>query len=363
MRGLGILLGCALTVALGAEAAAQQGQGGGAGLRRLPPEVFDVTPPSDRVKGQPGSMTLQSLPCRSMKVEETRRRIVNVAVQEWAFFGFFTADATVVERRVLPAGIIPDTLNPELPAPRAARLYPRIGTYEDSDRVAASIAGYWAATPEGGPIVAAQNRAWQGPGGDDVTWQEPWSAAFISWVMCEGGLGTTANFNRSVAHRVYIDQAIKARDGAAPKAAYVAYDAGEMAVSPGDLLCNGQRQNYRTIADRRRNLGDGARTHCDVVVKVDEIGKRVYVIGGNSSRSVTMQILPGVREGGRQFRPIHGTELRGLRTTFAHLKHRAPPIEANALDNSPTIKQLRCLIPADGEDGARANARAGTQVC
>jgi hypothetical protein len=355
MRGLAILAGFALLLTPVPEAGAQQGQGGGGGLRRLPAEIFDVTPPSERVRGEPGSMTIRALPCRSMPLNETRRRIVNVAVQEWAFFGFFTADATLVERRFLPAGIVPDTLNPELPQPRVGRRY-RLGTYEDSDRVAASIGGYWAATPEGAPILARQNTAWRGPGGDDVTWQEPWSAAFISWVMCEGGLGTTANFNRSVAHRVYIDQAIKARDGTAPNAAYVAYDAGEAAVSPGDLLCNGQRQNYVTIADRRRDLGDGARTHCDVVVKVDEPGRRFFVIGGNSSRSVTMQILPGIRENGKQFRPIHGTELRGLRTTFAHLKHKAPPIEANALDNSPTIKQLRCVVPVDGDDDARPAA-------
>ena len=311
---------------------------------------------------QQGAMTIQALPCRALPVAETRRRIVNVAVQEWAYFGFFTADATHVERRYLPPGIVPDAVNPELPAPRVGRQY-RLGTYEDSDRVAADIAGYWAATPEGAPILAAQNQAWKGPGGDDVTWQEPWSAAFISWVMCEGGLGTTANFNRSIAHRAYIDQAIKARDGTAPNAAYVAYDAGEAAISPGDMLCNGQRQNYRTIADRRRDLGDGARTHCDIVVKVDEAGKRFFVIGGNSSRSVTMQILPGIREPGKQFRAMDGTQLRGLRTNFAHLKHRAPPIEANALDNTPTIRQLRCVVSIGGAGGAAPTAAAGTEAC
>ena len=156
---------------------------------------------------------------------------------------------------------------------------------------------------------------------------------------------------------------VTARDGTAPNAAYVAYDAGEQPVSPGDMLCNGQRQNYRTIADRRRDLGDGARTHCDIVVKVDEPGKRFFVIGGNSSRSVTMQILPGIREPGKQFRAMDGTQLRGLRTNFAHLKHRAPPIEANALDNTPTIKQLRCVVSFGGAGGAAPTATGGAEAC
>ena len=343
---------------LAASALAQPGQQGR--YHRLPPQIFDVTPPSARVRGVQGEMTITAQVCRTLPTVETRRRIVDVAVQEWGFFGFPIVDATNVEQRILPAGIIPDAVNPKYPAPRVENSYPRLGTYEDAERVAPTIAGYWAATPEGAPILAVQNRAWNGPGGADVTWQEPWSAAFISWVMCEGGLGTAAQFRRSIAHRVYIDQAIRARDGAASDAAYVGYDTGEAAISPGDLLCNGQRQNYRTIADRRRDIGEGARSHCDIVVKIDEAAKRIYVIGGNVHRSTSMTIIPGTREDGKQFRPLDGTMLDGVRTVFAHLKHRAPAIEANALDNTPTIKGLDCVvaIPPRGLAGGPARAAA-----
>jgi hypothetical protein len=151
--------------------------------------------------------------------------------------------------------------------------------------------------------------------------------------MCEGGLGATDAFQRAVAHWVYIDQAIRARDGREAQAAFVAYDAGESPIAPGDLLCTARRPGYRTIADRRRQMGEGARTHCDVVVKVDEGSDRLAVIGGNVHRSVTMKLLPAVRGTGPHLRP---------RAAFVHMKLRADPIEADALDHSATIKALGC---------------------
>jgi hypothetical protein len=289
-------------------------------------------------------------------MEEVRRRIVDIAVQEWGVFGFPIVDRTNVARSFFPEGIISQDANPEFTAPQIVRTFPRLGTFEDSEDVATAIAGYWAATPEGGPILEEQNRAWGGPGGDDVTWLRPWSAAFISWVMCEAGLGEDGQFNRSVAHHRYIDQAIRARDGSASAAAFVAYDPGESEISPGDLLCNGRASlNYRTIADRRRNLGQGARTHCDIVVKVDEDASRILVIGGNVFRSLSLTMLPAVKDAGRPLRPSDDTFVAGTRNVFAHLKLRAPAIEADALDHAPTIRSLGCVVrfDAEGEDTPR----------
>ena len=173
-----------------------------------------------------------------------------------------------------------------------------------------------------------------------MNWTEPWSAAFVSWVMCEAGLGDMAQFQRSIAHRDYIDQAIRARDGQAPDAAYIAYDAGDQPVEPGDLLCNSRGgTDYRSLADRRRQLGDYAPLHCDVVVKV--AGDRILVIGGNVLQSVSLTILPVTRDPGRYARPVAEGDIEGARTIFAHLKLRASPIELNALDSSPTIKALK----------------------
>ena len=157
----------------------------------------------------------------------------------------------------------------EISLDRARARFPGLPE-EEAVRLAPTVAGYWAVTPQGANMITRQNRAWEGPWGIDGRWADPWSAAFISWVMCEAGLGETSQFQRAIAHRAYIDQAIRARDGSAPDAGYVAYEVGEAAIMPGDMLCIGRRPAYRTIADRRRQLGVGARTHCDIVVKVDE---------------------------------------------------------------------------------------------
>ncbi|MET0214189.1 MAG: DUF2272 domain-containing protein [Vicinamibacterales bacterium] len=246
-----------------------------------------------------------------------RRRIVDIAAQEWGFFGFRMAAPTDGE---------------EEDGGRRGRR-PRLPASEAS-RVAASIAGYWAVTPGGAWIVERQNDRWNGPDGIAARWNAPWSAAFVSWVMCEAGLGATTQFHRAVAHHTYIDQAIHARDGRAPDAAFVAHDAGETTIGPGDLLCSSRRPAYRTLTERRRQMGVGARSHCDVVVKVDEAGARIHAIGGNVRGVVSLKQIPAVRESGRPLRPGN---VNSERPMFAHLKLRAPSIDANALDTSPTI--------------------------
>ncbi|MDA1184333.1 MAG: DUF2272 domain-containing protein [Acidobacteria bacterium] len=292
-----------------------------AGMNRLAPDVFDVVPPSALVRGEPGRMTLRSPECRTLPPDETRRRIVDVAVQEWAFFGFRIVDQAI------------DTSG-------ARRRGARLGTAEAA-RVAASIAGYWAVTPEGAWIVERQNDRWNGTRDIGARWNAPWSAAFVSWVMCEAGLGSTNRFRRAVAHHSYIDQAIRARDGGASQAAFTAHDAGEIAIEPGDLICSSRRPIYRTLAERRRQIGVGARSHCDIVVGVDEAGGRILAIGGNVRGTVSLKLFPAVRHAGEPFR-LAGAG-NGDRPMFAHLKLRAASIEANALGASPTVSAVGCV--------------------
>lgn len=305
---------------------------------RLPRETFDVIPPESRVEGPRGRMQVVQRGCRVGPTHWARRRIVDVAVQEWAVFGYQTVDARPVETRRLPDGIVPDAVNPLRPEPRAARHMLRLGTWEDSPRTAAIVAGYWSATPDGPRIVERQNRQWA-TGEGDVHWVEPWSAAFISWVMCEAGLGDMGQFRRDIAHRVYIDQAIRMRDGEITGAAYTAHDPGEAEIAPGDLLCNARGGvNYRSLADRRADMGRSAGTHCDIVVRVGE--DRINVIGGNVINGVTLTILPLTHEGSAHARPVSGDDVPGARTLFAHLKLAADPVEPDAMDHSPTIRAL-----------------------
>jgi hypothetical protein len=294
-------------------------------LDRLSADVLDVVPPSERVSGPPGKMTIRQESCRSAGPTDVRRRIVDVAAQEWGYFGFSVVDQTS-----------PD---PERSAPRRINRPPRLGPRENV-RVADTIAGYWTVTPDGSWILERQNRIWSGPSGPATRWRDPWSAAFVSWVMCEGGLAESSQFRRAIAHHVYIDQAIRARDEGIDQAAFAAYDVGEESVEPGDLLCTARRSAYRSLDERREHLGIGARTHCDIVVKVDEANERILAIGGNVRGSVRLKMWPAVRSQGGPMRPEDQSMIPGGRAVFAHLKLRAAPVEVDALDNSPTIQAL-----------------------
>ena len=294
-------------------------------LDRLPPAILDVLPPSERVSGAPGGMTIRRTSCRTAPLADVRRRIVDLAVQEWGFFGFTVVDQT----NIGAAG-----------RRQRTRWRRRRPSAAESARVAGSIAGYWTATPQGGWILNAQNDVWTGPRGVAARWRYPWSAAFVSWVMCEGGLGDAGRFQRAVAHHVYIDQAIRARAADGAPAAFAAYDVGTTTIAPGDLLCSARRPAYRSIAERRRQMGAGARTHCDIVVKLDGSRNRILAIGGNVRGSVSLKLLPAARAPGKNLHPAGGS-----RRLFAHLKLRAAPIEADAFDRTPTMRALGC---ADG---------------
>ncbi len=326
----------AMAAGVGAVSAAFAQQ---APLDRLPSALLEATPPSGRVSGDPGRMTIRRMPCRNLPLANARRRIVDLAVQEWGFFGF-----TVVDRTNPGAA--------SRTSRRTRRGWRRLSPAE-SARVAGSIAGYWAVTPQGGWILDAQNAVWKGPRGAGARWRYPWSAAFVSWIMCEGGLGDAGRFQRAVAHHVYIDQAIRARGAGETPAGFTAHDVGTAAIAPGDLLCSARRPAYRSLAERRRQMGNGARTHCDVVVKLDGARNRILAIGGNVRGTVALKVLPAARGQGGALHPVGGA-----RPLFAHLKLRAAPIEADAFDRAPTMRAVRC---AD-ESRARAGLAAAHLV-
>lgn len=329
-----------MRAALGLIMALTAGSASAQTVARLPREQFDVIPPSDRVSGERGHMEVIQRGCRVGPTAWARRRIVDIAAQEWGFFGFQTFDGRPVETRRLPDGVVGDAVNPALDRPQSVRHATRLGIWESDPRTDASVAGYWSTTPEGPRVVERQNRQWR-EGDGETPWVEPWSAAFVSWVMCEAGLGDMAQFRRDIAHWTYVDQAIEARDGGASEAAYVAHDAGEVPIRPGDLMCNARgRATYRRLADRRREQGEQAPLHCDIVVRVDAGAGTMAVIGGNVLNGVSLTIVPLVAAEGDVLRPIGPEDAPGARAYFAHLSLRADPVEHLALDSSPTIRSL-----------------------
>jgi hypothetical protein len=322
-KPLVILAGC---VALASPAAGQSLY-----FERLSTDEFPVKSPAERVDGEPGTMRVLETSCTASPMDNARQRIVDVAMQEWAYFGFSVADETIREDR--------DSLNT---FSGRSRRFGRGFSWMDAEqsaRLADSIAGYWAITGEGPWILSRQNERWQGSG-VQTRWRDPWSAAFISWVMCESGLGDDSQFDRAIAHHTYIDQAIRARDQGASATAYVAYDVGEQRIEPGDLLCAARRPSYESLAERRRQLGSGIRSHCDIVVKVEPDRARVLAIGGNVRGSVSLKLLPAEFDGGGTGEASVRRVGNGRGNIFAHLKLRADPVDDDALRMSPTIQKL-----------------------
>ena len=270
---------------------------------RLPRTVFDVTPPSERVIGSPGEMRISDRSCRNLSASQVRQRIVDIASQEWTWFGASVLDMTSQEELDANAG-------------RSRRWWRTDWmNEEEAGRVADDIAGYWAAAPDSSWLLERQNQRWREQG-ITARWRDFWSAAFISWVMCESGLGEYEKFQRAIAHHSYIDQAIRARDGLEPEAAFTAFDIGEAEILPGDMLCRGSRPEYRNLDQRRSQMGQGARTHCDVVVELDSANKQIKVIGGNVRGAVRMKLLPATSSSDSYLYPA----TYGGRSIFAHLK-------------------------------------------
>lgn len=308
---------------------------------RLPGEALAVTSPATRVRGEPGQMQVVETSCHSQPMDGVRQRIVSIALQEWAYFGFSVADETV-ERG---GGF--DSENPfggpaGQPGGGDGPRFPRGFSWmspEQAARLAGSIAGYWAITGDGSWIIDRQNQAWT-DNGVATRWRDPWSAAFISWVMCESGIAESNRFDRAINHHTYIDQAIVARDGGNAETAYVAYDVGEQPIEAGDLLCAARRPTYDSLDERRGQLGDGIRSHCDIVVKLEPEQSRVLAVGGNVRGSVSLKLLAADFVAGTGSATEVESVGRGRGQIFAHLKLRADPLTGDAVRTSPTLQKL-----------------------
>jgi hypothetical protein len=133
-----------------------------------------------------------------------------------------------------------------------------------------------------------------------------WSAAFISYVIRQSGVGPDA-FRFANAHRVYIYDAFVASaaelKNEASKGIYRACPLTTTRPRVGDLICL-QRESKladaseEAVRERIRAELDGSvdartirRTHCEVVAHVDAPARKVYAIGGNVNQAVTARKL------------------------------------------------------------------------
>ncbi len=178
-----------------------------------------------------------------------RQRILKIASQEWDYFGRQTIQLD-----------------------ESGESIPHVGHWEDDgDPWSTRVNWYW--------------RAVSKPGLDGFDCKEPWSAAFISWVMQQAGL-SHSQFPGSDAHWNYIHYFVDgARDAST---AFVSHPIREYSPKPGDLIC-ATRGTHGFIPvygeDPAAVLRGHAKLHCDIVV--DKRGNSLATIGGNVRNSVS----------------------------------------------------------------------------
>jgi len=269
--------------------------------------------------------------CAPAPQGDLRQRLVDLAVQEWARFGYpLSQRASASELR---------HVFPELPHTNAR-------PYTERDPVMLqAVGGYWAALSgvrsgrvanTGRYEIRNANALWRRHAREhraNPGWSTPWSAAFISWLMCEAG---AENFRRSWAHRDYVDAAIAASDERAAHR-YLAHETDRLPTI-GDLLCSG-RADYRPngLAARRDNR-DEAQMHCDLVVAIDGPTGLALAIGGNVDNAVSLVPYRLTFIGGawRVRSVCHGEKLCSDERLFAVLALDAPASDA-ALMRAPHL--------------------------
>lgn len=125
---------------------------------------------------------------------------------------------------------------------------------------------------------------------------QPWSAAFISYVMKNAGLGD--NFKYSAMHSTYITKSIQ--NEKENKGRVRGLKPEDIELKEGYLVCygraSGSSANYNTTGSYE--------SHCDVVVEIDKREGFATTIGGNVSDSVSKTKVPITKKG--KIDPVKG---------------------------------------------------------
>jgi hypothetical protein len=176
-------------------------------------------------------------------------KIIELANEEWVFFG---------QQKVVIDG--------------DEESIPHVGTWEDDDYVHSErIRDYWKAVD-----VAELS-------GEDC--DQPWSAAFISWIMQQAGIPASL-FPRAIAHKTYVSYFLA--HGQEPDALFIPHTIQDYAPKPGDLICARRGKGYFQV---EQTLPQTVETplHCDIVVQVNNT--TLQAIGGNVRNSVSKTMI------------------------------------------------------------------------
>jgi hypothetical protein len=181
-----------------------------------------------------------------------KRAMISRATREWEYFGRQTVVLKGSEESI-----------------------PNVGAWEDDDsRFSGRVNSYWRAV--GKPRIKGMD-CWQ-----------PWSAAFMSWVVSGAGV-PESQFRRAPAHWIYLTSMIE--EAPYPGRYFVPRRVGGYSPNPGDLICayRGHSRPHSYGSDISAQRLRGTPTHCDLVVR--KSGKTLEAIGGNVRNSVSKVTL------------------------------------------------------------------------
>jgi hypothetical protein len=181
-----------------------------------------------------------------------KRAIVKRALGEWEYFG----RQTVVFRG-------------------SEESIPHVGSWEDDNASYSDRVGmYWRAAGKAGL--------------NGMDCREPWSAAFISYVLQGAGV-PGYQFHPATAHSVYLANLIN--ESYFPGRWFVPRRVRDYSPNPGDLICAPRGASRPASFDgylTPQSL-QGANTHCDLVVA--KSGQTLESVGGNVRNSVSRTTL------------------------------------------------------------------------
>ena len=226
-----------------------------AGCGSTPEKPVQPEAPPKTQKTQPRAVRSKSFPVHSWKY-----KIAKIANNEWLYFG---QQKVVIDEN--------------------EESIPHVGIWEDDDYSHSNrINQYWRA-------VGVSRLS-----GKDC--KEPWSAAFISWIMQEAGVPEYL-FPPASAHRSYLNHFLANAHN--PGAVLIPHTIQEYKPKPGDLICanRGRSTPAKVIEVLPDSLN--AKLHCDIVVETK--GQTLQAIGGNVRNSVSKTILTLSPKGYLQF--------------------------------------------------------------
>jgi hypothetical protein len=184
-----------------------------------------------------------------------KSEIIRVAVAEWKFFGsqeLISGQLAGGERH-----------------------------QEDEPGYAERVGDYWR-IGAGDPSLNGTNR------------DQPWSAAFVSYVMRVAGVGQR-DFPSTASHSEYIKLAVSNRLATGGPAAFVGLRINERALLAGDILCFDNPDFSPNVSYDNCLSSPSFRSHGDIVVarRLD----RALLIGGNVHQAVTLTYVPITQTG------------------------------------------------------------------